>query len=141
MSASSFVYADWIDTSQSIFKYGTRKMAIGGGGMLSFLQKLSNASPAVMNITKGQTEYGAGFKQIETAHGMLDYFRSDLLTQDSKYTNTMFIIDPDNVELVVYRDLNLEDLPTTKDILLKQWIAQIGLKVKFPERHGFAYLT
>lgn len=141
LTVSGFGYDDWIDTTQNIFKYGTNKIAIGGAGMLSFLQKISNASPAQTTISKGQTSYGTGFKQIETAHGTLDFFKSELLTQDSKYTNTMFIIDPDNVELITYRDLNLEDLPTTKDIILKQWIAQIGLKIKYPERHGFAYLA
>lgn len=142
---SSSTYAAMLANLQAQFKYGSgTKWGFVGDGMLSTIQALCAASTFMPQLriqaSQFDEKFGLNVSVLTSPFGEINLVRDRTLTQDGFYTNTMFVADPANIELLMYRDVDIYDLPTTKDAEDKEFRTEIGLAVKNPETHGFWYV-
>jgi len=142
---SSSTLSDFLAGMQQQFKWGSSsKYAFVGDGFLSMINALvfasGFASQLKMNSSIKDEAFGIDINKLYTPYGELNLVRDRTMTQDGFYTNTMFVVDPANIDLLMYRDVDLYDLPSTKDIEDKEFRCEMGLCVKLPETHGFWYM-
>jgi len=142
---SSSTYSTILTNMMNQFKFGSaEKYGFIGDGALNALKTLVNATTyrgaLNINATTWDQAFDLPVMKLETDFGTINLIRDRTLTQDSAYTNTMFVVDPANVDFLVYRDIELADLPTTDDAECKEFRTEVGLCVKLPETHGFWYV-
>lgn len=143
--ASSSTYNTILSNMQQQFKYGSGvKWGFVGDGMLTAIHTLIGASTYMgqlrINASVRDNAFGLDITKLTSPYGEINLVRDRTLTMDGGYTNTMFVVDPENIEMLMYRDVDLYDLPSTKDIEDKEFRVESGLCVKLPETHGFWYL-
>jgi len=143
---SSSTLAALMAGMQQQFKYGSStKYAFVGDGFLSMINALlfsdTFTKQLSMNASIKDEQFGININKLYTPYGELNLVRDKTMTQDGIYTNTMFVVDPENIDLLMYRDVDLYDLPSTKDIEDKEFRCEMGLCVKLPETHGFWYMA
>ena len=142
---SSSTYSAMLANLQAQFKYGSQtKWGFVGDGMLATIQALCAASTFMPQLrimgSQMDEKFGLNVTKLMSPFGEINLVRDRTMTQDGFYTNSMFVVDPDNVEMLVYRDVQLYDLPSTMDIEDKEFRCELGLAVKLPESHGFWYV-
>lgn len=142
--SSASTFKDIITNMENQFRWGSAtKYAFVGAGMLTVLNNLlldGTLSPLNrVNMQAGQDQYGINITKLMTPHGDLNLVLDRTMSQDGIYNRSMFVVDPANVELMVYRDTQLYELPTSADVKDYEFRSNIGLKVLLPETHGFWY--
>ncbi len=143
--SSSSTYNTILSNMQQQFKYGSGvKWGFVGDGMLTAIHTLIGASTYMgqlrINASVRDNAFGLDVTKLTSPYGEINLVRDRTLTMDGGYTNTMFVVDPENIEMLMYRDVDLYDLPSTKDIEDKEFRVESGLCVKLPETHGFWYI-
>jgi hypothetical protein len=143
--ASSSTYDTILTAMESQFKYGSEtKWGFVGDGFLRTIQALCAATTFMGQLTISGNQYddkfGLNVRKLTSTFGEIKLVRDRCLTHDGGYNKTMFVVDPANVSMLMYRDIELYDLPSTADIEDKEFRTEVGLQVKYPETHGFWYI-
>ena len=142
---ASSTYTAMLANLQAQFKYGSGvKWGFVGDGMLSTIQALCAASTFMPQLriqgSQMDEKFGLNVTKLTSPFGEINLVRDRTMTMDGFYTNTMFVVDPENIDMLVYRDVDIYDLPSTYDIEDKEFRTELGLCVKLPETHGFWYV-
>lgn len=133
-----YTFNDFMDDMEEVFEYegSMRKFVPCGRGVLTFFTKLARAENDI-NMTQAENSLGLKINRLETPAGDLDLVYDPLL-RGSIYKNFMIVIDPANVNLMIFRDTFWEgeiQTPGT-DATEEQYLSQVGLVVKLPETHS-----
>ena len=131
---------DWMDEKlEQFFRWGRRKkLAIAGNGALLGIMRLAK-NGADIKLDPRSIEFGTSVHQWITPFGELLIHTHPLFTQRVYNTNTMLILEPENVEHAVLRDTAFEDniQANDADFQKAQWITEMGFQWNHPKTMGY----
>lgn len=131
-------FADWL---QSFMVYGSdAKMAFCGPYAYAAITKLA-ASRQGFQVYQPQNVYGINITEVLTPFGTLSLAFHPLFKDIPTYNDYMVVVDLAHVVQKTFEPLFLESNIQTPgvDAYQEQYRAKLGLKVKFPQAHGYAY--
>lgn len=134
---AAYTYENWIDDSERIFEYGSdSKIAYCGRSAYSFLSSKVPIRNGLLSLSSGDSSFGVKVSTIESPSGDLQLMKHPMMYDN--YDDFAIIVDPSNVNLVVFRDLNLEEgvQANGTDGKEDQWMFDVGLKPKLIETHS-----
>lgn len=129
----------FFDTIYPVFDYnsasgaGDERIVLAGNGALNAINKAAKAAGDV-NFGEVVKVYGMNLTKLVTPQGTL-YFKSHpLMNVNTRFTNSMFIIDP---TALVYRPLRNRDTKFFDNIQANdadtnkgQWLSEVGLEAR-----------
>jgi len=155
---SSYSYANWVDDTEKMFDEspgGVLPMFVGSG-YLSFCNKLEGTAGAgvtakskwTINFPKMNTEkvgrLGFNIKEWESPHGIIQFVRTPIMTKNPFAYNAGFMVDPENIDHVVFRrpeyqqNIKTDNAP---DYQKNQYFSDEGIAITNIYNHNIAYLT
>lgn len=133
------VFKTWL---QSFMVYGSdAKLAFCGPQAYSVISDYANAGSNGFRIMNQETVFGLNITNILTPFGVLGLAFHPLLKNASAYNDWMVVVDLAHIVQKTYEPLFLEPNIQTpgQDSYQEQYRAKLGVKVKFPQAHGYAY--
>lgn len=133
------VFKTWL---QSFMVFGSdQKLAFCGPTAYSTISNYANNGANGFRIMNQATVFGMNITEILTPFGVLDLAFHPLLKHASNYADWMVVVDLQHIVQKTFEPLFLEPNIQTpgQDSYQEQFRSKLGLKVKFPEAHGYAY--
>lgn len=133
------VFKAWL---ASFMVYGSdAKLAFCGPQAYSVISDYANAGANGFRIMNQSTVFGLNITEILTPFGVLGLAFHPLLKNASAYNDWMVVVDLAHIVQKTYEPLFLEPNIQTpgQDSYQEQYRAKLGMKVKFPQAHGYAY--
>lgn len=133
------VFKTWL---QSFMVYGSdAKLAFCGPQAYSVISDYANAGANGFRIMNQATVFGLNITEILTPFGVLGLAFHPLLKNAAAYNDWMVVVDLAHIVQKTYEPLFLEPNIQTpgQDSYQEQYRAKLGMKVKFPQAHGYAY--
>ncbi|MHA2064839.1 MAG: SU10 major capsid protein, partial [Candidatus Thorarchaeota archaeon] len=131
---------DWMDENlELLFRFGRRrKLGICGNGALLGIMKLAK-NGADIKLTPMDIEFGISVREWVTPFGTLYLNTHPLFTQRVYNTNSILIIEPENVEHAVLDDTMFQDDIAPKDFDgdKSQWLTELGFQFNHPKTMGY----
>lgn len=126
----------------SFMVYGSdMKLAFCGPTAYSVISNYANTGANGFRIMNQETVFGMNITEIITPFGILDLAFHPLMKNASNYSDWMVVVDLQHIVQKTYEPLFLEPNIQTpgQDSYQEQFRAKLGMKVKFPQAHGYAY--
>jgi len=133
------VFKAWL---ASFMVYGSdAKLAFCGPKAYSAISDYANAGANGFRIMNMETVFGMNITEIVTPFGVLSLAFHPLFKHASFYQDWMVVVDLMHITQKTYEPLFLEPNIQTpgQDAYQEQYRAKLGMKVKFPQAHGYAY--
>jgi len=133
---------DWFDEKlELLFRWGRRrKLGICGNGAMLGIMKLAK-NGADINLTPKDIEFGISVREWVTPFGTLLLNTHPLFTQRVYNTNTIFIVEPENIQHVIMsgRDTMFQDNIQANDFdgQKAQWRTEMGFQWNHPKTMGY----
>ncbi len=127
---------------QSFMVYGSdAKLAFCGPLAYATFSDFANSASNGFRIMNQETVFGMNITEIITPYGVLNLAFHPLMKNLVSYNDWMIVVDLMHVVQKTYEPLFLEPNIQTpgQDSYQEQYRAKLGLKVKFPQAHGYAY--
>lgn len=127
---------------ESFMVYGSdAKLAFCGPKAYSTVTHFANLATNGFRIQNQETVFGLNITEILTPFGVLGLAFHPLMKNASAYNDWMVAVDLAHVVQKTYEPLFLEPNIQTpgQDSYQEQYRAKLGMKVKFPQAHGYAY--
>lgn len=135
----------FLDDVYKVFDYdagnaGSERIVFAGNGALNALNKMARLSSSTRVNFQGTVKaYGMELQRWILPQGSLYVRTHPLMNQHSRYTNSMFIIDPSGIRYRPLRDtapqekIQAPDADTEKG----QWITEAGIEVNHEKTMGY----
>jgi hypothetical protein len=127
---------------QSFMVYGSdAKLAFCGPKAYQVISSFANSEANGFRIMNQETVFGMNITEIVTPFGVLNLAFHPLLKNATDFNDWMVVVDLAHVVQKTYEPLFLEPNIQTpgQDAYQEQFRAKLGMKVKFPQAHGYAY--
>lgn len=127
---------------QAFMVYGSdAKLGLCGPKAYSAISNYANQGANGFRIMNMETVFGMNITEIVTPFGVLSLAFHPLFKHASNYNDWMVVVDLMHVTQKTYEPLFLEPNIQTpgQDSYQEQYRAKLGMKVKFPQAHGYAY--
>lgn len=126
----------------SFMVYGSdAKLAFCGPKAFAVISDYANQGANGFRIMNMETVFGMNITEIVTPFGVLNLAFHPLFKNASNYQDWMVVVDLLHIKQKTFEPLFLEPNIQTpgQDSYQEQYRAKLGLKVKFPQAHGYAY--
>ena len=158
INEASYTYANWVDNTEKMFDEnpeGVLPMFVGAG-LLSFFNKLEGTGGAgvtakskwTVNFPRMNSEkasrLGFSIKEWESPHGIIQFVRTPVMTKDPFAYKAGLMIDPANIDHVVFRKPEYQQNITTDnapDYQKNQYFSDEGIAITNIYNHNIMYLT
>ena len=158
INEASYTYANWVDNTEKMFDEnpeGVLPMFVGAG-LLSFFNKLEGTGGAgvtaksrwTVNFPRMNSEkasrLGFSIKEWESPHGIIQFVRTPVMTKDPFAYKAGLMIDPANIDHVVFRKPEYQQNITTDnapDYQKNQYFSDEGVAITNIYNHNIMYLT
>ena len=158
INEASYTYANWVDNTEKMFDEnpeGVLPMFVGAG-LLSFFNKLEGTGGAgvtakskwTVNFPRMNSEkasrLGFSIKEWESPHGIIQFVRIPVMTKDPFAYKAGLMIDPANIDHVVFRKPEYQQNITTDnapDYQKNQYFSDEGIAITNIYNHNIMYLT
>ncbi len=158
INQASYSYTNWVDDTNKMFDEspdGVLPM-FTSSNLLSFFNKIEGTGGAgvtakskwtvnfpKMNSSK-KSSLGFNIREWESPHGIIQFVRTPIMTKDPFAQNAGLLIDPSNIDHVIYRKPEYQQNIVTDnapDYQKNQYFSDEGIAITNILNHNIMYLT